>query len=73
MLYGTLPRSELVNGIKKNKFTASENNEISSFLERALIRLEAWFQWFNTTQSGMSDFYFLFFGFFWRGRCFLIA
>ncbi|KAJ4710863.1 mannosyl-oligosaccharide glucosidase GCS1-like [Melia azedarach] len=54
---------ELVNGIKKNKFTASENNEISSFLERALIRLEAWFQWFNTTQSGKETG-----SYFWHGR-----
>ncbi|GAY44087.1 hypothetical protein CUMW_079540 [Citrus unshiu] len=54
---------ELIYAIKKNKFTATESNEISSFLERALVRLEAWFQWFNTTQSGkeMSSY-------FWHGR-----
>ncbi|KAI9170391.1 hypothetical protein LWI28_027193 [Acer negundo] len=54
---------ELVYGVKKNKFTATESNEISSFLERALVRLEAWFQWFNTTQSGkeMGTYY-------WHGR-----
>lgn len=54
---------ELIYGIKKNKFTATESNEISSFLERALVRLEAWFQWFNITQSGkeMSSY-------FWHGR-----
>ncbi|GLT86669.1 hypothetical protein SLE2022_047910 [Rubroshorea leprosula] len=42
----------IVNDLKKNKFTASESNEITSFLEQAFVRLEAWFQWFNTTQSG---------------------
>ncbi|KAL5762404.1 hypothetical protein ACOSP7_018668 [Xanthoceras sorbifolium] len=54
---------ELVYGVKENKFTVTESNEISSFLERALVRLEAWFQWFNTTQSGkeMSTY-------FWHGR-----
>lgn len=54
---------ELIYGIKKNKFTATESNEISSFLDRALVRLEAWFEWFNTTQSGkeMSSY-------FWHGR-----
>lgn len=39
--------------MRKNKFTVSERNEITSFLERAFVRLEAWFQWFNTTQSGI--------------------
>lgn len=56
--YGTLLLLELIYAIKKNKFTATESNEISSFLERALVRLEAWFQWFNTTQSGTSRFLF---------------
>ncbi|KAK9276690.1 hypothetical protein L1049_006226 [Liquidambar formosana] len=46
--------------IKFHYFLATE---ISSFLERAFVRLEAWFQWFNTTQSGkeMSSY-------FWHGR-----
>lgn len=48
-----LSRPDLVNGIKKNKFMASESSEIISFLQQAFVRLEAWFQWFNTTQSGM--------------------
>ncbi|XP_044490914.1 mannosyl-oligosaccharide glucosidase GCS1 [Mangifera indica] len=54
---------ELVYGLKKNKFTSTESNDISSFLERALIRLEGWFHWFNTTQSGkeMNSY-------FWHGR-----
>ncbi|GKV16078.1 hypothetical protein SLEP1_g26783 [Rubroshorea leprosula] len=43
---------DIVNDLKKNKFTANESNEITSFLEQAFVRLEAWFQWFNTTQSG---------------------
>ncbi|KAH9772658.1 Mannosyl-oligosaccharide glucosidase GCS1 [Citrus sinensis] len=54
---------ELIYAIKKNKFTATESNEISSFLERALVRLEAWFQWFNTTQSGKERS-----SYFWHGR-----
>ncbi|XVF02716.1 hypothetical protein REPUB_Repub04eG0198300 [Reevesia pubescens] len=54
---------DLVNGIKKNKFTATESNEIISFLQQAFVRLEAWFQWFNTTQSGkdIGSYY-------WHGR-----
>lgn len=44
---------DLINGIKKNKFTETESNEIISFLRQAFVRLEAWFQWFNTTQSGI--------------------
>ncbi|KAL6983885.1 ADP-ribosylation factor GTPase-activating protein gcs1, partial [Sarracenia purpurea var. burkii] len=54
---------DLVCGVKRNKFTVTERDQISSFLERAFVRLEAWFQWFNTTQSGkdMSSYY-------WHGR-----
>ncbi|GLU06199.1 hypothetical protein SLE2022_232490 [Rubroshorea leprosula] len=54
---------DLVHGMRKNKFTVSESNEITSFLERAFVRLEAWFQWFNTTQSGkeVGSYY-------WHGR-----
>ena len=44
--------SDIVHGLKKNKFSGTEKTEISLFLERAFVRLEAWFQWFNTTQSG---------------------
>lgn len=53
----------LVNAMKKDKFTASERNEITSFLSQAFPRLEAWFQWFNTTQSGkeIGSYY-------WHGR-----
>lgn len=52
--YENLLLSELVYGLEKNKFTSTESNDISSFLERALIRLEGWFHWFDTTQSGKS-------------------
>ncbi|RXH72286.1 hypothetical protein DVH24_033824 [Malus domestica] len=54
---------DLVHGLKKNKFTAAESDAISSFVERAFVRLEAWFQWFNTTQSGkeVGSYY-------WHGR-----
>ncbi|XP_059624181.1 mannosyl-oligosaccharide glucosidase GCS1-like [Cornus florida] len=47
----------------RNTFAADESNEISSFLERAFGRLEAWFQWFNTTQSGKDIS-----SYFWHGR-----
>ncbi|CAL8091308.1 unnamed protein product [Prunus armeniaca] len=58
-----LALNDLVRGLKKNKFTAAESDAISSFLERAFVRLEAWFQWFNTTQSGkeVGSYY-------WHGR-----
>ncbi|CAL0306373.1 unnamed protein product [Lupinus luteus] len=40
-----------------------DRSQISLFLERAFVRLEVWFQWFNTAQSGnhMSSYY-------WHGR-----
>nr|GMD23223.1 mannosyl-oligosaccharide glucosidase GCS1 [Ipomoea batatas] len=54
---------DLICGIKKNKFDAAERRDISIFLDRALIRLETWFNWFNTTQSGKD-----FSSYFWHGR-----
>ncbi|KAK6922361.1 Glycosyl hydrolase family 63, C-terminal [Dillenia turbinata] len=39
---------------KAKKFSTTESKEISFFLERAFVCLDAWFQWFNTTQSGES-------------------
>lgn len=54
---------DIVHSLKKNKFSATESNEISSFLERAFVRLEAWFQWFNTTQSGKDKS-----SYYWHGR-----
>ncbi|XP_015894405.1 mannosyl-oligosaccharide glucosidase GCS1 isoform X2 [Ziziphus jujuba] len=54
---------DLVDGVKKNKFTSTESIEISSFLEQAFVRLEAWFQWFNTTQSGKETG-----SYYWHGR-----
>ncbi|VFQ71484.1 unnamed protein product [Cuscuta campestris] len=54
---------DLICGIKKNKFSAAERNDISIFLDSALIRLETWFNWFNTTQSGKG-----FGSYFWHGR-----
>ncbi|KAJ1407359.1 Six-hairpin glycosidase superfamily [Sesbania bispinosa] len=58
-----LALSDIMNGLKNSEFTAMDRNEISLFMERAFVRLEAWFQWFNTTQSGkqMSSYY-------WHGR-----
>lgn len=54
---------DLVCGMMKNKFSDTESKEISAFFERSFGRLEAWFQWFNTTQSGQykSSYY-------WHGR-----
>nr|KYP52954.1 putative mannosyl-oligosaccharide glucosidase [Cajanus cajan] len=58
-----LALNDIINSLKNNEFTAMDRSEISQFLERAFVRLEAWFHWFNTTQSGkqMSSYY-------WHGR-----
>lgn len=48
-----------MSGIKRNKFTGAESNQITTFLERAFVRLEAWFNWFNTAQKGNVGFFFL--------------
>ncbi|KAL2343449.1 hypothetical protein Fmac_004734 [Flemingia macrophylla] len=58
-----LALNDIINGLKNNEFTAMDKSEISQFLERAFVRLETWFQWLNTTQSGkqMSSYY-------WHGR-----
>ncbi|XP_057776938.1 mannosyl-oligosaccharide glucosidase GCS1 [Salvia miltiorrhiza] len=54
---------EFVCSIKKHKFSASQSNDISTFLRRAFVRLDAWYKWFNTTQSGKDV------GtYFWHGR-----
>ncbi|KAG6426732.1 hypothetical protein SASPL_110961 [Salvia splendens] len=55
--------AEFVCGMKKDKFSASQVNDISTFLRRAFVRLNAWYKWFNTTQSGKDV------GtYFWHGR-----
>ncbi|KFK41149.1 hypothetical protein AALP_AA2G092000 [Arabis alpina] len=54
---------DLIDGIRMEKFTASERDEILSFLERASVRLDAWFQWFNTSQTGKETG-----SYFWHGR-----
>ncbi|XP_021746583.1 mannosyl-oligosaccharide glucosidase GCS1-like [Chenopodium quinoa] len=54
---------DLVFGIKMGKFSAAESSEISSFLEHAYIRLDAWFKWFNASQSGKDPN-----SYFWHGR-----
>lgn len=41
--------------MQRNMYSDSERIKILTFLERALVRLEAWFQWFNTTQSGIQN------------------
>jgi mannosyl-oligosaccharide glucosidase len=43
---------DLIDAIRMEKFVASEKDEVLSFLERASVRLDAWFQWFNTSQKG---------------------
>ncbi|RDX71340.1 Mannosyl-oligosaccharide glucosidase GCS1, partial [Mucuna pruriens] len=48
---------------KNNEFTPMDKTEITLFLERAFVRLEAWFQWFNTTQSGKQMI-----SYYWHGR-----
>lgn len=54
---------DLIDGMKAKKFNAAESDEISSFLESASDRLDAWFQWFNTTQSGKEKR-----SYYWHGR-----
>ncbi|XP_024007952.1 mannosyl-oligosaccharide glucosidase GCS1 [Eutrema salsugineum] len=54
---------DLIDGIRTEKFIASERDEILSFLERASVRLDAWFQWFNTSQTGKESG-----SYFWHGR-----
>ncbi|KAM7487154.1 hypothetical protein LguiB_024638 [Lonicera macranthoides] len=54
---------DLVCSLKRKNLSVAESNEISSFLERAFVRLESWFQWFNTTQSGKDTS-----SYFWHGR-----
>uniref|UniRef100_M4EMK9 Mannosyl-oligosaccharide glucosidase n=2 Tax=Brassica campestris TaxID=3711 RepID=M4EMK9_BRACM len=54
---------DLINGIRAEKFNKEERDEILSFLDLAFVRLDAWFQWFNTSQKGkeMGSYY-------WHGR-----
>lgn len=44
--------ADMIYGIKAKKLAANESNEIAVFLDRAFLRLDAWFKWFNTSQSG---------------------
>ncbi|XP_006415793.2 alpha-glucosidase 2 isoform X2 [Eutrema salsugineum] len=54
---------DLINGIRTEKFNKEERDEILSFLDRAFVRLDAWFQWFNTSQKGKEVG-----SYFWHGR-----
>ncbi|KAG7658741.1 Glycosyl hydrolase family 63 N-terminal [Arabidopsis suecica] len=54
---------DLIDAIRMEKFVASEKDEVLSFLERASVRLDAWFQWFNTSQKGKEIG-----SYFWHGR-----
>ncbi|CAH8257364.1 unnamed protein product [Arabidopsis lyrata] len=54
---------DLIDAIRMEKFIASERDEVLSFLERASVRLDAWFQWFNTSQKGKEIG-----SYFWHGR-----
>ncbi|KAL8142455.1 hypothetical protein V2J09_015487 [Rumex salicifolius] len=54
---------DLLSGLKSDKFNSKENTEISAFLQRASVRLDAWFKWFNTSQSGKDAG-----SYYWHGR-----
>ncbi|CAA7050834.1 unnamed protein product, partial [Microthlaspi erraticum] len=54
---------DLINGIRTDKFKQEERDDIWSFLDRAFVRLGAWFQWFNTSQKGK-----VLGSYFWHGR-----
>ncbi|KAL5055445.1 hypothetical protein RYX36_036127 [Vicia faba] len=58
-----LALNDIITSLKNNEFTGKDRGEISMFLERAYVRLEAWFQWFNTTQSGKQTS-----SYYWHGR-----
>ncbi|KAL6840416.1 hypothetical protein ACP4OV_030226 [Aristida adscensionis] len=54
---------DLASGIHAKQFSDEEAEKISNFLKRAYVRLNSWFQWFNSTQSGKYE------GtFYWHGR-----
>ncbi|KAJ4833911.1 Zn finger-containing GTPase- Activating Protein for ARF [Turnera subulata] len=54
---------DIHDGMKRNIFSEIERNEIMDFLEQAFVHLDAWFKWFNTTQSGKQQS-----SYFWHGR-----
>ncbi|CAE5958617.1 unnamed protein product [Arabidopsis arenosa] len=54
---------DLINGIRAEKFSKSERDEVLSFLDRAFVRLDAWFKWFNTSQIGKEKG-----SYYWHGR-----
>ncbi|KAH1236675.1 Mannosyl-oligosaccharide glucosidase GCS1 [Glycine max] len=47
-----LALNDIIDGLKNNEFTAMDRSEISLFLERAFVRLEAWFHWFKLEMKG---------------------
>ncbi|CAH8253646.1 unnamed protein product [Arabidopsis lyrata] len=54
---------DLINGIRTEKFSKAERDEVLSFLDRAFVRLDAWFKWFNTSQIGKEKG-----SYYWHGR-----
>ncbi|XP_020592219.1 mannosyl-oligosaccharide glucosidase GCS1 [Phalaenopsis equestris] len=54
---------DLLSNSKSSKFSDEDMDRISSFFGRAYIRLAAWFQWFNNTQSAKNAT-----AFYWHGR-----
>lgn len=54
---------DLISNTRLKSFSAKENDEIITFLDRAYVRLGAWFEWFNTTQLGKDTG-----NFYWHGR-----
>ncbi|XP_031477649.1 mannosyl-oligosaccharide glucosidase GCS1-like [Nymphaea colorata] len=54
---------DLLEAVEKDKFTATESSQIYAFLDRAYVRLEGWFEWFNRTQKGKDSG-----NYYWHGR-----
>ncbi|KAL9857551.1 Alpha-glucosidase 2 [Arabidopsis thaliana] len=54
---------DLINGIRTEKFNEADRDKILSFLDRAFVRLDAWFKWFNTSQIGKEKG-----SYYWHGR-----
>jgi len=47
--------AELASAYEVEKALGLPNEEDEEFFERLYPRLEAWFQWFNTSQTGLSS------------------
>jgi len=47
--------AELATAYEEEKALGLPNEEDDEFFERLYPRLEAWFQWFNTSQTGVPS------------------